>query len=317
MKKKIFGIAALMFAGAFISSCGDDSDNSYNPFDEESKGEFYASSITAEKVTSNFQEIENWTGIVKDSLDRVVRYSYNYNYDTQDGDIKNEKRENKIYYFKTHDKLDAITVKSNLEYNQSQKGITTKYSQQITDNIEINANGYISKISTTIEHYENDSAEPVIKTSKREFIYSGDICISSTFCDDESETTYTYDWNAYQLTGITILKENNVKGFVEYDKYDYTYNNDSVYIYSGTQLLPFVQRGLPEVFAAMGYFGKCTPYLLTEEKHSGYFKHNNSNAPDTPTETTNQYNLTGDVESGFTYNAQSNKYSTFYIDFKK
>ena len=114
-----------------------------------------------------------------------------------------------------------------------------------------------------------------------------------------------------------MLKDNHVKGIIEYDKFDYTYNNDSVYIYSGTQLLPFVQRGLPEVFAAMGYFGKSTPYLLAEEKHSGYLKHNSSNTTTTSTETTNNYSLVGDVESGFTYNAQSNIYSTFYIDFKK
>ena len=317
MKKKFFGIAALLFAVLFVSSCDNGEDNIYNPFDEETKGEFYASSITAVKITSNILESENWTNIVKDASNRIAQYSYDYNYTTLSGDTKNEKRDSKIYYFKTHDKQDAITVQSHLEYNQQQGGIASKYSQKISDNIAINADGYISKISTTIAHYESDSVEPVIKTSEREFIYSGDICISSTFCDEESKITYTYDWNAYQLTGITVLKDNHVKGIIEYDKFDYTYNNDSVYIYSGTQLLPFVQRGLPEVFAAMGYFGKSTPYLLAEEKHSGYLKHNSSNTTTTSTETTNNYSLVGDVESGFTYNAQSNIYSTFYIDFKK
>ena len=55
MKKKFFGIAALLFAVLFVSSCDNGEDNIYNPFDEETKGEFYASSITAVKTNVLFR----------------------------------------------------------------------------------------------------------------------------------------------------------------------------------------------------------------------------------------------------------------------
>lgn len=317
MKRKFFRIAALMLAGMCISSCNNDAEDIRNPFDNELQGSFHASSITASKSTGNISETKSWTNIVKDASDRVVQYDYDYKYETMDGDIKNEEKESRIYYFKNHNKQDAITVQSHLRYSQLKKGISNEYSQKISEDIELNSNGYISRISTTIAHYDSDSSEPVIKTHERKFTYSGDVCTGSVYNDDDSKITYTYDWNAYQLTSVTVLKDNHTDGIIEYDKFNYTYNNDRVYLFSGTQLLPFVQEGLPEMFASMGYFGRHTPYILTEEVHNGHIRYNASNSTSTFTEIINRFSLVGDIASGMTYNAKSNTYSTYYIDFKK
>ena len=317
MKRRIFRIAALLFACLCISSCNGEADNVRNPFDNELQDSFYASSITAHKSTGNISESKSWTNIVKDDSGRVVQYNHDYKYETKDGDIKSEKKESRIYYFKNHNKQNAITVQSHLKHSQLQKGISNEYSQKISEDIELNPNGYISKISTTIAHYESDSAAPVIKTNERVFTYSGDVCTGSVYNDDDSKITYTYDWNAYQLTSVTVLKDNHTDGIIEYDKYNYAYDNDSVYLFTGTQLLPFVQEGLPEILASMGYFGRHTPYILTEEVHNGHIRYNASNSTSTFTEIINRFSLVGDIESGMTYNAKSNTYSTLYIDFKK
>ena len=317
MKRKISKIAALLLAVLYITSCNGDTESIHNPFDNESQGSFYASSITAQKSTENISESKNWTNILKDDSNRVVQYSYSYKYETRDGDIKNEERESRIYYFKNHNKQDAITVQSHLTYSQLKKGINSEYSQKISENIELNSDGYISKISTTIAHYTGDLPEPTIKTSERVFTYSGGVCIGSEYNDDDSKITYTYDWNAYQLASVTVLKDNHTDGIIEYDKFNYTYDNDRVYLFKGTQLLPFVQEGLPEILASMGYFGRYTPYILTEEIHNGHIRYNASNSTSTFTEIVNRFSLVGDIESGMIYNAKSNTYSTFYIDFKK
>lgn len=317
MKRQILRIAALMLAGLYFTSCEKNTNDIRDPFDNELQGSFYASSITAAKHTENISEIENWKNIVKDDSNRVVQYEYDYKYETKDGDTKNEKKESRIYYFKNHNKQNAITVQSHLKHSQLQKGISNEYSQKISEDIELNPNGYISKISTTIAHYESDSAAPVIKTNERVFTYSGDVCTGSVYNDDDSKITYTYDWNAYQLTSVTVLKDNHTDGIIEYDKFNYTYDNNKAYLFSGTQLLPFVQEGLPEIFASTGYFGRHTPYMLTEEIHNGHIRYNASNSTSTFTEIVNSFSMVGDIRSGMTYNAKSNTYSTYYIDFKK
>ena len=317
MKGKFFRIAAIMLAGVYMTSCNGDKDNISNPFDNELQGSFYASSITAQKSTENISESKNWTNIVKDDSNRVVQYNYDYEYETKDGDIKKEKKESRIYYFRNHNKQDAITVQSHLKYNQTQKGITSEYSQKISEDIELNSDGHISKISTTIAHYGHGSTEPTIKTSERVFTYSGGVCTGSVYNDDDCKTTYTYDWNAYQLSSVTVLKDNHTDGIIEYDKFNYTYDNDRVYLFTGTQLLPFVQEGLPEMFASMGYFGMHTPYILTEEVHNGHIRYNASNSTSTFTEIINRFSLVGNIESGMAYDAKSNTYSTLHIDFNK
>jgi hypothetical protein len=57
--------------------------------------------------------------------------------------------------------------------------------------------------------------------------------------------------------------------------------------------------------------------MLTEEIHNGHIRYNASNSTSTFTEIVNSFSMVGDIRSGMTYNAKSNTYSTYYIDFKK
>ena len=315
MSNKIPGIIAILSILILVPSCNKEAEDGYNPFDTEKEGYFFPSSVSIDKSTANTTECERWTNIRKDSADRVVQYDYDYSYRTTDGESKNEKRRCRIYYFKDHNGKEMITATTELEYSQNLKGIAEGYTRRLDETITLNSNGHINRISTTIAHFENGATEPTMGTSERIFTYHNDFCTSSTYRDGSCKTTYTYNWNAYQLTGMTIVKEDHTDGRIEYDRYGYTYDNDRLYLHSGTELLPFVQRGLPEIFAATGYFGKCTPYILTQESHSGQIKHGSTGT--IKTEMTNRYSFNGDADFRKGYSALSSIYSTYDIVFNR
>lgn len=316
MSKKFLSIVSFLFAGMFISSCGDNTEEVYNPFDEEKTGEFISTSVTIDKSTDNLTECEKWTDIVMDSANKVHQYKYSYQYNKADGDVKRENKTCKIYYSKDHTGKNIITTRTSLEYFQELKGIQKEYTQQLEEDITLDNNGRIVNITTKTFHYDKGATEPALRTSERSFTYYNDFCTSSTYSDETSQITYTYNWNAYQLTGITVLKNKHIDGVIEHDRYEYKYDN-RLYPYSGTELMPFIQRGLPEIFASMGYFGKCTPYILLEEKHNGEIKYNSSNSTTTTTTTVNKYSFSDDINFEMRYSALSNIYKTLDIVFKK
>ena len=117
------------------------------------------------------------------------------------------------------------------------------------------------------------------------------------------------------LSNITVLKENKKDGSVEYNTYDYTFNRKELYPYSGTELLPFVQSGIPQIYASMGYIGKCTPYTLSEEIQGGYTKFGGMTSENIKVH--NLYDFDGDPSVRIGYNAISNIYNVYSITFTK
>lgn len=310
MNRIFFNIATALLLVAFTSSCSEEPATTYNPFDENKKGEFLPSNITINKSTDNFTLCETWSDITRNSENRITGYKYRYEYNTITGDITNEERVCRINYFKDHTGKDIITTETDIEYYQNQKGIQDQYTQRLDESISLNGNGLIDRIATTIKNFENDTT--IMTTSERTFSYHDDFCTSSTYNDNTSRITYTYSWNAYQLVDISILKD-NTDGIIEYEKYQYTYDKE-LYLYSGTELLPFVQRGFPEILASMGYFGKSTPYVLADEKFSRRIIHNNIT---TSTEIDNKYSFSDNINFEMRYAALSNIYSDFDIVFRK
>ena len=117
------------------------------------------------------------------------------------------------------------------------------------------------------------------------------------------------------LSNITVLKENIKDGSVEYNTYDYTFNRRELYPYAGTEILPFVQSGMPQIYASMGYLGKCTPYILSEEVQGGYTKFGNVTSENP--EVKNSYNFNGDINTKMMYSGISNIYNSYSITFSK
>ena len=117
------------------------------------------------------------------------------------------------------------------------------------------------------------------------------------------------------MTGITVLRENFKNNTVDYNTYKYTFDKKEFYKYSGTEILPFVQSGFPQIFASMGYLGKCTPYILTDEVQGGYTKFGNVTSENP--EVKNSYNFNGDINTKMMYSGISNIYNSYSITFSK
>ncbi|MBR3976507.1 MAG: hypothetical protein IKJ95_01615 [Bacteroidaceae bacterium] len=311
MKKNLLYTMLIAFTAFAFTSCGSDDDP--NPFNKPTLGEFNPTTITFTKASNNLTVVETWSDIVRDAQNRVTSYSYErkttgYYTETETADCK-------IDYYTNQDGNEMIRSASEVEYYKLSAGIEQSHTKNISERIAVNSLGQIVSISTTTDLYYNDSTAPVITSSERTFTYSGEFCTSSSCKENDIKTTYRYNWSANQLKEVTILKENSANSTVEYSTFNYQYNTKELYRFSGTKILPFVQSGLPQIYASMGYFGKCTPYILEGEKQGGYTKFGNVTSPNT--EVVNTYNFTGDQSYKVAYTGLSNIYNAYSITFSK
>lgn len=311
---KFFSKAATVLLASFaVISCDSENEAGYNPFDEAKTGELLPTSIIIKKETPSVAISESWTNIGRDSLNRIV--SYDYNYDINSNFSQSEKSNCKIFYYTDHLGKDIISTRTELEYSKADNSIKENYRQTLWETITLNNSGYINKISTTIAHFDEGAAEPVMKTSERTFTYDGSYCVSSIYQDDDCKITYTYDWNVYQLNGATVLKENYTDGSIESTSYTYKYDTEKLYTYSGTDPLPFIQKSFPSIFASMGYTGRCTPYVLAEETQSGRINFDKESFSTTSVH--NTFYLEGDIDSKLKYTAISDVYNPYDVLFIK
>ena len=268
MTKRIIYTLFTMLTCMAVASCSDSDD--FNPFNEASKVDFDPSAITFHKSSDNMETIEKWSDIVRDKNDKITGYSYTR--EVKGYINEKETRVCKIDYFTNHEGNEVIRTNTNVEFFKSSNGIVSQYTEKVLENISINKDGYIQSIETTTDRFNPNSEKPSTTTSQRTFTYKNELCTGSVYNDESTRISYNYNWNAYQLKNITILRENLKDNTVEYNTYDYTFDKKQLYKYSSDEILPFVQSGFPQIFASMGYLGKFTPYILTAEVQGGYTK---------------------------------------------
>ena len=311
MRKILMYAMLFAFASTTFVSCSDDDD--FNPFEHQTIAEFNPNEITFRKGNDNMDIVERWSKIVRNNKNKIV--SYEYTREVRGSFTETETRSCTIDYFTNHTGNEVIRTNTEVEYFKSSNGIDESYTEKVQENISLNKEGYIESISTTTDHYAKGIEAPVTTTSLRTFAYKNNVCEKSTYNDGETHIAYKYNWNAYQLKNITILKENSRSNTIEYNTYDYTFDTRDYYKYSGTEIMPFVQSGLPQIFASMGYMGKCTPYILTGEVQGGYTKFAGITSENP--QIRNSYNF--DVEPGnsVVYSGISNIYNNYSITFNK
>ena len=308
--KKMFSI---LLAALLLAACSDS--DSYNPYDEQRKGDFHPANVVIKKSTPNRDITESWTNITRNRQGQVTSYEYSLEIS---GDIsQTEKKKHTVKYYTRHDGREVIETRTDASYFKSANGISENYTRKIVETASINSNGYIDEINSIIEHWvgEPNSSEPVTTTSRRTFAYNGDFCKSSSYKDNEQEITYKYNWSGYKLKNITELKEDLKDGSIEYNTYDYTFDSREIFPYTGTNLMAFVQSGMPQIYASMGYIGKGTPYVLSEELQGGYTKFGTMTSNNIKVH--NTYSFDGDANFKLAYNAFSNIYDTYSINFSK
>lgn len=306
-----------MLAGITFISCSDSDD--FNPFEDQILGTLCPSSVTFKKANDKLNIVEQWSNITRNRHNQITGYTYTRISDIN-GVKEDEKRTYTIDYVNNQEGPQGIWTKYKVDFHKiDNNGTEEKYTENIYEEIALNRKGYIETISTTTEHFDSIkmSSSPIAK-SIRTFTYNGDFCTGSVHSYENVSITYKHSWSSYRLNKTTILKEDKSNNITNFSKYEYTYS-DELYKYSGAEILPFIQSGIPQVYASMGYFGKFTPYALTGETQSGYTKYPGVQSNDTPMN--NSYNFeqytdgTGDLN--FVISGISNIYDTYSVTFSK
>lgn len=317
---KNINLYALLFmlAGITFASCSDSDD--FNPFKDQTLGELCPSSITFKKANDKLNIVEQWSNITRNRNNQITGYTYSRSSDIN-GVREEEKRTYTIDYVNSQEGAQGIWTKYKMDfYKVDNNGTEEKYTENVYEEITLNRNGYIETISTTTEHFDSIKMNPSpISKSMRTFTYDGDFCTGSVHTYGNISITNKHTWSSYRLNKTTILVENKDNNITEFSKYEYAYD-DELYKYSGAEILPFIQKGFPQIYASMGYFGKFTPYVLKGEDQSGYTKYPGAQqSNDTPMNNSYNFEQYTDGTGGlnFVISGISNIYDTYSVTFSK
>ena len=116
-----------------------------------------------------------------------------------------------------------------------------------------------------------------------------------------------------QSEKISIDKDNTT----DHTTYKYTFDTSTLSKFAGNETLPYVQSGFPQIFASMGYFGKFTPYILTEETQSGNMNYGDGLGSRPKTEIKISYRYDNDNNQELRYTGASRIYDTYSLTFSK
>ncbi len=265
MKIRKFAYILAIISAAFLTvSCSSDSD-SFDPYQAQEKIPLYPSKMTFRSATDNATTQEDWT--FKYNSDNTIKsYNCKQTIKKNDGLTITETTSGKIDYYTDFNSNRRLVNTIYVSYKSS-KGAA--YKDTITENVTF-LGDYISRIEIMKKHNQNGKSE--ISSYERNFTYSQDYCIGSSIRDTNNETTYTYRWSGECMIQATIHNQSINGSNLTHDTYEYTYNNREVVSDNGFNPLAFVYGHNPKIYAAMGFFGKTTPYKLETLSYNGYEK---------------------------------------------
>ena len=262
MKK--FAFLFIFVSTLFLTTSCSDSD-SFDPYQEQERVPFYPSKMTFRSETDKSSTQEDWT--FKYNSDKYITgYTCKQTVKKNDGLTITENTSGKLDYYIDFDGNRRIVNQIVVEYKSS-KG--AEYKDTITENAKFIGN-YISSIEVMKKHHQNGVSE--INSYVRNFTYTQDYCTGSSIRDKNNETTYTYRWNGDKLTQATIHSQSITGSNLTHDTYDYTYNDRELVSDYGFDPLAFIYGHNNKIYAAMGFFGKSTPYKLETLSYNGYEK---------------------------------------------
>lgn len=244
------------------SACSDDSGNgSYNPYDKQIKTDFYPTTIEIGKKHDKRTISENWGITYSGDNKEKVEYTHKI-VDQYLGDEKSTTTEEEnatLHYFANSNQIiNKITYKKSYE----DKNITTYYTEDITEFATIK-NGVIETIDRNTIRTTGDKVENL--SYRWSFEYSDGRCVASIYQDlnnTENRVSRNYKWNKkHQISEITV--ESNEDGMRTNSSYKYGYGELSKDY--GFQINAFIFDNYPHIYAALGLFGKTTPYKIIDE----------------------------------------------------
>lgn len=319
MKKYLFLLLPIAIITTLTCSCSDDSssDNTYNPYLHQEKVPFYPQEIIIEKQSEKRHISEKWSFEYNDDDKTINSYTHETTTSLQKSDgeeITIEKESGHLSYFNNGNILNRIEVVKEISGFDYYK----RHREEIIENVQ-SEKGLITNIERLIDSYNEDGIKTGSTTTTRTFGYAGEYCTSSKYTDaDNTEGvithTYSYTWNTeHKLTSVEIEEKGSDTRI--HKTYNYTYgklNDNHIF-----QTNAFLYNHLPQIYAAMGYFGKDCPYTMYQEEQvfklfiDGKWEKDNSADSKTVTLINNDADI-------FKYDILSDIYNTnYYIKFTK
>lgn len=263
MKNCKYLLALLAVAVTFIS-CGSDGSSS-DPYNDQVHRPFYPKKMTFTSVNNNNAKTQEEWSFAYNNDNTISSYTYKQNVTSDDLKITQEER-GELSYYEDYKGDARITNKIYSKYTSSSKlGVTVVYSDTLTEDVTFSGST-ISQIETVGKRTSNGLVETV--SNLRTFTYANDFCTGSTYKDAGAETIYTYKWSGDMLSQVTVHGQNTADSDWTHDTYNYTYNDQSLATNYGFNPLAFIYGHNPRIYAAMGFFGKVTPYELEHEKYN-------------------------------------------------
>ena len=309
MNKK-FSIIATIAAILTLSSCGSDSDG-FDPYKEQTKMPMYPKALS-------FRSVNNDGAVTQDSWKfkynndySIKEYSLEHSINSDDTEIK-ESKQGSLRYINNHytgSRRIETTIYS--KYSSKKGTNTLVYTDTIVETVKFNGN-YISSIETSGWRTTNGVVEEI--SSNRSFTYSGEFCTSSTYEDNTNKTSYTYNWRGERLVKATINKQGKESSNMTNDTYSYTYSEKELAKNYEFNPMAFIYTHNPEIYSAMNFFGKTTPYKLESKKYDSYGMRNGR---EYELESELHYFTIMEGESSVTFSADSPGYSEYFYKFQK
>lgn len=272
MKKHAF-LYAILTLCLVITSCGSD-DNHFDPYQAQEKTPFYPTALTFRSINSNTEVTENWTFTYNDD-NKITNYTYEKRIKGEDREIV-ETEAGTLTHYQDYNNKERISTDITSTYTSTKAGQNISYTQNLNEDVRIDGK-LITSIETKGKKNTNGVTENISKLQK--FEYANFYCTGSTYLDNNNEYTYSFRWDNTLLSSVTIYKQNSNNSETTNDTYTYSYNTREVADDYGFNPLAFVYGHNPKIYAAMGYFGKTTPYVLEQEKYESFDKINNTIYP--------------------------------------
>ena len=267
MRKILYLLLPIALIAISISSCSSSDDTPFNPYLEQEKSPFYPNEIIIEKQSAKREISEKWT-FEYNSNRTISAYTHETTTKQQkEGYIETtvEKESGSLSYYPNGNIANVINAEKEIfgyDYQKYNK-------ERIIENIQC-TEGRITTIERMIDSYNKDGVKTSSTTTNRTFEYADEFCVASTYTDKDNAAgqithTYTYNWDGdCKLTSIDIDEKDGSLRTLK--AYSYTYGK------LGTnhmfQTNAFLYNHMPQIYAAMGYFGKDCPYTLYQEEQS-------------------------------------------------
>ncbi len=256
----------IMFSLFFtLASCSDDNNN-INPFAIQPKTPFYPTALTFRSINAEQTEtVVNWS-FTYNTDNTINTYTYKKSVKGNNIDI-NEEKQGELFYYVDYDGNNRIRNSIVSTYTSTTPEMTYTHSDTITEDAKFSGK-YITSIEITGKRDKQGTLENI--SNLRSFNYAGDFCTSSIYRDNDSEKTYSYKWSKNMLTNVTVYDQNKKNSNLSHENFEYKYNPRDIANDYGFNTLAFIYNHNPEIYDAMGFFGKATPFTMEEEYFSSY-----------------------------------------------